>query len=143
MCSSPRRPARASKRGDLLAALIVAIFYPFSQFCALNISLLSLRTQPNTAPNLFQRGVEYSKYGSPYKLPPRRTPPRVRLCGSPIYIYIYIYMYIYIYIYTHIHTYIHTHTYIYLNLRKNNMGPDPGALSLEQSLALKRVDLNR
>ena len=41
---------------------IVAIFYPFSQFCEINISLLSLQTQPNTAPNLFQRGVEYGKY---------------------------------------------------------------------------------
>ena len=41
---------------------IVAIFYPFSQFCEMNISLLSLQTQPNTAPNLFQRGVEYGKY---------------------------------------------------------------------------------
>ena len=35
---------------------IVAIFYPFSQFCEINTSLLSLQTQPNTAPNLFQRG---------------------------------------------------------------------------------------
>ena len=41
---------------------LVAIFYPFSQFCEINISLLSLQTQPNTAPNLFQRGVEYGKY---------------------------------------------------------------------------------
>ena len=41
---------------------IVAIFYPFSQFCEITISLLSLQTQPNTAPNLFQRGVEYGKY---------------------------------------------------------------------------------
>ncbi len=42
--------------------VIVAIFYPFSQFCEINISLLSLQTQPNTAPDLFQRGVEYGKY---------------------------------------------------------------------------------
>ena len=41
---------------------IVAIFYPFSQFCEINISLLSLQKQPNTAPNLFQRGVEYGEY---------------------------------------------------------------------------------
>ena len=41
---------------------IVAIFYPFSQFCEINISLLSLQKQPNTAPNLFQRRVEYGKY---------------------------------------------------------------------------------
>ena len=38
------------------------MFYSFSQFCEMNISLLSLQTQPNTAPNLFQRGVEYGKY---------------------------------------------------------------------------------
>ena len=42
---------------------IVAIFYPFSQFCEINVSLLSLQKEPNTAPNLFQRGVEYGKYG--------------------------------------------------------------------------------
>ena len=42
---------------------IVAIFYPFSQFCEIDISLLSLQKQPNTAPNLFQRRVEYGKYG--------------------------------------------------------------------------------
>ena len=41
---------------------IVAIFYPFSQFCEIDIPLLSLQKQPNTAPNLFQRGVEYGKY---------------------------------------------------------------------------------
>ena len=41
---------------------IVAIFYPFSQFCEIDVSLLSLQTQPNTAPNLFLRGVEYGKY---------------------------------------------------------------------------------
>ena len=41
---------------------IVAIFYPFSQFCEIDIALLSLQTQPNTAPNLFQRGVDYGKY---------------------------------------------------------------------------------
>ena len=44
--------------------VIVAIFYPFSQFCEIDISLLSLQKQPNTAPNLFQRGVEYGKYAS-------------------------------------------------------------------------------
>ena len=41
---------------------MVAIFCPFSQFCEINSFLLSLQTQPNTAPNLFQRGVEYGKY---------------------------------------------------------------------------------
>ena len=41
--------------------IIVAMFYPFSQFCEIDISLLSLQKQPKTAPNLFQRGVEYGK----------------------------------------------------------------------------------
>ena len=41
---------------------MVAIFYPFSQFCEIIISLLSLQTQGKTAANLFQRGVEYGKY---------------------------------------------------------------------------------
>ena len=45
-------------------AHVVAIFYPFSQFCEINISLLSLQKQPNTAPSLFQRGVEYGKYAT-------------------------------------------------------------------------------
>ena len=49
-------------RYDHTEITIVAIFYPFSQFCEISISLLSLQTQPNTAPNLFQRGVEYGKY---------------------------------------------------------------------------------
>ena len=45
---------------------VVAIFYSFSQFCEiLYISLLSLQTQPNAAPNLFQREVEYGKYARP------------------------------------------------------------------------------
>ena len=44
------------------AEIIVAIFYPFSQFCEIDVSLLSLQKQPKTAPNLFQRGVEYGKY---------------------------------------------------------------------------------
>ena len=43
---------------------IIAIFYPFSQFCEINTSLPSLQQQPNTAPNLFQRGVEYGNYDS-------------------------------------------------------------------------------
>ena len=52
-----------SARPSPVSVNIVAIFYPFSLFCEMNISLLSLQTQPNTAPNLFQRGVEYGKYG--------------------------------------------------------------------------------
>ena len=43
--------------GDIEKRAIVAIFYPSSQFCEINISLMSLQKQPNTAPNLFQRGV--------------------------------------------------------------------------------------
>ena len=41
---------------------ILVISYPFSQFCEIIISLLSLQKPPNTAPNLFQRGVEYGEY---------------------------------------------------------------------------------
>ena len=41
--------------------IMVAIFCPFSQFCEIGIILLSLQKQPKTAPNLFQRGVEYGK----------------------------------------------------------------------------------
>ena len=51
------KPGRSSD-----ASYIAAIFYPFSQFCEIGISLLSLQKQLKTAPNLFQRGVEYGKY---------------------------------------------------------------------------------
>ena len=62
---------------------ILAIFYPFSQFREINISLLSLQTQPNTAPNLFHRGVEYGKYESvkhhiTFAAAPLVLTPRVR-----------------------------------------------------------------
>ena len=57
----PRGWAHLS-RLNLRRLPIVAIFYPFSQFCEIDISLLSLQKQPNTAPNLFQRGGEYGKY---------------------------------------------------------------------------------
>ena len=60
-------PSAAGDATRARTALIVAIFYPFSQFCEINIYLLSLQTQPNTSPNLFQRGVEYGKYGSARK----------------------------------------------------------------------------
>ena len=43
---------------------MLAIFCPFGLFCEIVSSLLSLHTQPNTAPNIFQRGVEYGKYAS-------------------------------------------------------------------------------
>ena len=58
--ASARNSRAMRKQGG--ASYIVAIFYPFSQFCEINISLLSLQKQPNTAPKLFQRGVEYGKY---------------------------------------------------------------------------------
>ena len=48
---------------NLAGGDIVAIFYPSSQFCEIIVSLLSLQTQPNRAPNPFQRRVEYGKYG--------------------------------------------------------------------------------
>ena len=47
---------------NIAITIIVAIFYPFGQFCEINISLPSLQKQPDAAPNLFQRGVEYGKY---------------------------------------------------------------------------------
>ena len=61
-------------------SIIVAIFYPFSQFCEIDISLLSLQTQTKTAPNLFQRGVEYGKYEylSQQYPPPLRMPEPAR-----------------------------------------------------------------
>ena len=58
-----QRRRRSSAHGHERTESIVAIFYPFSLFCEIDVSLLSLQTQPNTAPNLFQRGVEYGKYG--------------------------------------------------------------------------------
>ena len=45
-----------------MITIIVAIFYPSSPFCEITISFLGLQQQPNTAPDLFQRGVEYGKY---------------------------------------------------------------------------------
>ena len=63
MSKAPGRlPPAAGSRLVAEYYTIVAIFYPFSQFCEINISLLSLQKQPNTAPNLFQREVEYGKY---------------------------------------------------------------------------------
>jgi len=59
-----RRPEALLLHAPLLqeAIIIAAIFYPFSQFCEIGVSLLSQQKQPKTAPNLFQRGVEYGKY---------------------------------------------------------------------------------
>ena len=48
--------------GLTVSVLPVAIFFLFSQFCEADISFLSLQKQPNTASNLFQRGVEYGKF---------------------------------------------------------------------------------
>ena len=41
----------------------VAILYPFSRFCEIYVSLLSLEKHPTTAPNLFQSGVESGQFG--------------------------------------------------------------------------------
>ena len=43
----------------IITIIMVAIFCPFGLFCEMNTSLPSLQKEPNTAPNLFQRGVEY------------------------------------------------------------------------------------
>ena len=84
---------------------IVAIFYPFSQFCGINTSLLSLQKQPNTAQNIFQRRVEYGKYaggGAPHaalRVRQRRQQPGLdgaALAGSGGYYY-YDYYYYYYY----------------------------------------------
>ena len=73
------KPSEVQKLStEIVRTPIVAIFYPFSQFCEINISLLSLQKQPNTAPNLFQRGVEYGKYDPP----PRLTRPSPAPFGS-------------------------------------------------------------
>ena len=66
------RPRVRPEEPIIEAYRIVAIFYPFSQFCEINITLLSLKTQPNTAPNLFQRGVENGKYVPHIKRPIRK-----------------------------------------------------------------------
>ena len=58
-------PGRVAERGIttiIIIIIAVAIFCPFSQFCEIDIVLLSLQKQPNAAPSLFQRGVEYGKY---------------------------------------------------------------------------------
>ena len=68
--------------GTSMISDIVAIFYPFSQFCEINIFLLSLQQQPNTAPNLFQRGVEHGKYANAGR---RDEAPRAaRAAGAPV-----------------------------------------------------------
>ena len=76
----PPRPPKAAP-GAAPGQDIVAIFYPFSQFCEINISLLSLQTQPNTAPNLFQRGAEYGKYAGAAAA---AAAPRGRLRAVPV-----------------------------------------------------------
>ena len=56
ICSDLRLKLKI-RRLKLWKPTVVSIFYPFSQFCEIDISLPSLRKQPNTAPNLFPRGV--------------------------------------------------------------------------------------
>ena len=77
--------ARHERSSAIGSEPIVAIFYPFSQFCEINVSLLSLQNQPNTAPNLFQRGVEYGKYGAtaPPRLPSAVNHPAGGSVGIP------------------------------------------------------------
>ena len=93
--TAPWRPGTCGLSGRCYY-YILAIFFPFSQFCEVNVSLLSLQTQPDTAPNLFQRGVEYGKYVLSY-----------------IYIYIIYYWTIFIYIYIYIYMYVSIIIYIY------------------------------
>jgi hypothetical protein len=47
--------------------LIAAIFYTFSQFCEIGTSSLSLQKEQKTDPSLFQRGVEYGRYDTPWE----------------------------------------------------------------------------
>ena len=84
---------------------MVAIFCPIGLFCEINTSLLSLQKQPNTAPNLFQRGVEYGKYvllGGVCWWSGRSRPAARQT---------HIYIYIYIYIYTHMYTCVYIYVY--------------------------------
>ena len=67
-------------KSDVAERIAVAIFCPFHQFCEIGISLLSLQTQPNTAPNLFQRGVDYGKYEDHQQ----ETLPRQVRAGAPV-----------------------------------------------------------
>ena len=60
--SSSSSSSSSTRTTSCSAISILAKFYPFSQFCEIDVSLLRLHKQPNTAPNLFQRGVEYGKY---------------------------------------------------------------------------------
>ena len=91
-------------------SVVVAIFYPFSQICEIKISLLSLQKQPNTAPNLFQRGVEYGKYVRGHFGLTLRAPVR-NIC---IYIYIYIYICMYVYICSLLSLSLSIYIYIYI-----------------------------
>ena len=85
----------------------LAIFYSFSQFCEIGISLLSLSEQPKTAPHLFQRGVDYGKYDHYWRsLLKSVVAGRERSeAGSSkvcVCVCVCLCVYIYIYIYTHI-----------------------------------------
>ena len=106
---------------------MVAIFYPFSQFYEIDISLPSLSEHTNTAPNLFQRGVDYGKHVLLMLLlfcgwQELWTPAfavslaiGTSVCRAVFDNYIYIYIYIYIYvcmcINMRVYIYIYTHTY--------------------------------
>ena len=95
---------------------IVAIFYPFSQFCEIDSSLLSLQKQPNTAPNIFQTGVEYGKKVQMLSNSGAGglvTIPLTRRAAYHIYIYIYIHTYLCMYIYIYA---LNTNNHIYISI---------------------------
>ena len=76
--------------------------YSTSQFCEIDVSLLSLQNQPKTAPNLFERGVEYGKYALRGLVGEGRPRAELRAedadqaaAGAELqHLYIYIYIYI-------------------------------------------------
>ena len=119
---------------------IVAIFYPFSQFCEIDISLPSLQKQPKHSRKSISEGgriwqvcdlnranTEKEEGGLAFPRPGRRArlpralggrrprTARPRSARGPIYIYIYMY----IYIYTYIYVYIYTHIYIYIERERD------------------------
>ena len=129
---------------DISNYYILAIFHPFSQFCEIDVSLLSLQNQPKTAPNRFQRGVEYGKHV--LLVTTWSNPRRARLRGFAasrgqngkvcvcVYLYLSLSIYIYIlhvytlcmityiilticvqiYVCIYIYIYIHIHTHLHI-----------------------------
>ena len=127
-----------------VALFILAIFYPFSQFCEIIIFLLSLQKQPKASPNLFQRGVEYGKY----VVSINNTWAWVwvwslvlthdcRTLRRQVYIYISLSLYIYIYIcvcmcvYICIYMYTCIHIYIYIYMESASINMHAKQLSID------------